>query len=69
MRRNAATPSLSSIGREVLARQGLKFFYHVHGSSFSRTARARCSIVDGETNPDVHYQMDVLWIVFPGQDP
>ena len=55
----------------VLAKQGIQFFYHVHGFEFE--AHAGGTLLDlmmKETNPKfVSYQMDVLWIVFPGQDP
>jgi sugar phosphate isomerase/epimerase len=56
---------------EALAQQGLRFFYHVHGYEFQ--PRANGTLLDlmmAETKPDyVHYQMDVFWIVHPGQDP
>jgi len=56
---------------EVLAGHGLKFFYHVHGFEFQpHGAGTLLDLLMAETNPKfVHYQMDVLWIVFPGQDP
>src|SRR5437016_3985215 len=56
---------------EALAKHGLKFFYHTHGYEFQ--PRDRGTLFDlllAETNPKyVHYQMDVFWIVHPGQDP
>jgi sugar phosphate isomerase/epimerase len=56
---------------EVLAKHGLKFFYHVHGYEFQPTAQGTLfDLLMTETNPKfVHYQMDIFWIVFPGQDP
>ncbi len=56
---------------ETLAKHGLKFFYHTHGYEFQ--PRGNGTLFDlllAETNPKyVHYQMDVFWIVHPGQDP
>jgi sugar phosphate isomerase/epimerase len=56
---------------EILAQQGIKFFYHVHGFEFQPHAQGTLlDLLMAETNrKTVHYQMDVLWIVFPGQDP
>jgi sugar phosphate isomerase/epimerase len=56
---------------EVLAKHGIKFFYHVHGFEFQPHGQGTLlDLMMAETNPKfVHYQMDVLWIVFPGQDP
>jgi sugar phosphate isomerase/epimerase len=56
---------------EVLAKHGLTFFYHVHGYEFQPTANGTLfDLLMAETNPKyVHYQMDIFWIVFPGQDP
>ncbi len=56
---------------EVLAKEGIKFFYHVHGFEFQ--PRAQGTLLDllfAETNPQfVNYEMDVFWIAFPAQDP
>jgi len=56
---------------EVLAKEGIKFFYHVHGFEFQPHAQGTLlDLLFAETNPEyVNYQMDVFWIVFPGQDP
>ncbi len=56
---------------EVLARHGIKFFYHVHGFEFQPHGQGTLlDLLMAETKPNyVHYQMDVFWIVFPGQDP
>jgi len=56
---------------EALAKQGLKFFYHVHGYEFQPHGDGTLlDLMMAETNPKfVNYQMDVFWIVFPGQDP
>ncbi len=56
---------------EVLAAHGLKFFYHVHGYEFQPYADGTLfDVLMRETNPKfVNFQMDVFWIVHPGQDP
>ena len=56
---------------EALAKQGLKFFYHVHGYEFQPHGDGTLlDLMMTETNPKfVHYEMDIFWIVFPGQDP
>ncbi len=56
---------------QVLAKEGIKFFYHVHGFEFQPYAKGTLlDLLFAETNPEyVNYQMDVFWIVFPGQDP
>jgi sugar phosphate isomerase/epimerase len=56
---------------EVMARHGLKFFYHVHGFEFQPYQDGTLlDLLFKETNPKfVSYEMDIFWIVFPGQDP
>jgi sugar phosphate isomerase/epimerase len=56
---------------EVLAKHGLKFFYHVHGFEFQPHGQGTLlDLLFQETNPKyVNYEMDIFWIVFPGQDP
>jgi sugar phosphate isomerase/epimerase len=56
---------------EALAKQGLKFFYHVHGYEFQPYGDATLlDLLITQTNPkSVNYEMDIFWIVFPGQDP
>lgn len=56
---------------EVLAKHGIRFFYHVHGFEFQPHGQGTLlDLLMAETNPKrVSYQMDILWIVFPGQDP
>lgn len=56
---------------EALAKHGLKFFYHAHGYEFQpyQDGTLLDLLVTG-TNPKfVNFQMDVFWIVHPGQDP
>jgi sugar phosphate isomerase/epimerase len=56
---------------ETLARNDLKFYYHTHGYEFQPFGNGTLfDLLMTETNPKfVRYQMDVLWIVHPGQDP
>jgi sugar phosphate isomerase/epimerase len=56
---------------EVLARHGVIFFYHPHGYEFQPYKDGTLfDLMMKETNPKyVHFQMDVFWIVHPGQDP
>ncbi|HTL16320.1 MAG TPA: sugar phosphate isomerase/epimerase [Patescibacteria group bacterium] len=56
---------------EVMAKHGLKFFYHVHGFEFQPFGQGTLlDLLFQETNPKyVNYEMDIFWIVFPGQDP
>ena len=55
----------------ALQKEGIRFFYHVHGFEFQPHGDGTLlDLLMRETDPDsVHYQMDVFWIVFPGQDP
>jgi len=56
---------------EALAKRGLKFFYHTHGYEFLPYGEGTLfDLMMAETKPRfVHYEMDVFWIVHPGQDP
>lgn len=57
---------------ETLAKHGIKFFYHTHGYEFQPVAGGGTlfDLLLKETNPkNVAYEMDVFWIVHPGQDP
>lgn len=56
---------------ETLAQHGLKFFYHTHGYEFQPCGQgALLDLLITETNPKfVSYEMDIFWIVHPGQDP
>lgn len=56
---------------QVMAKHGLKFFYHVHGFEFQPFGQGTLlDLLFQETNPKfVNYEMDIFWIVFPGQDP
>jgi sugar phosphate isomerase/epimerase len=56
---------------EVMARHGLKFFYHVHGYEFQPHGKGTLfDLLMAETDPKrVSYEMDIFWVVFPNQDP
>jgi sugar phosphate isomerase/epimerase len=56
---------------EVMAKHGLKFFYHAHGYEFQPYEDGTLfDVMMRETNPKfVNFQMDVFWIVHAGQDP
>ena len=56
---------------EALAKHGLKFFYHTHGYEFLPYGQGTFfDLMMAETKPQfVHFEMDVFWIVHPGQDP
>ncbi len=56
---------------EVMAKHGLKFFYHVHGYEFQPYKDGTLlDLLIQETNPkQVSYEMDIFWVVFPNQDP
>jgi sugar phosphate isomerase/epimerase len=56
---------------EALAKHGLKFFYHTHGYEFQPHGEGTLfDLLMAETDPRfVSYEMDIFWIVHPGQDP
>jgi len=56
---------------EALAKSGVKFFYHTHGYEFQPFGQGTLfDLLLSETKPNfVSYQMDIFWIVHPGQDP
>lgn len=56
---------------ETLAKHGIKFFYHTHGYEFQPYKDGTLfDLLMAETKPEaVRFEMDVFWIVHPGQDP
>ena len=56
---------------EVLARHGLRFFYHLHGYEFAPHGEGTLfDLLVRETRPDrVFFQMDIFWAAHAGQDP
>jgi sugar phosphate isomerase/epimerase len=55
----------------ALAKEGIKFYYHNHGYEFAPFGQGTLfDLLMAETDPKtVFYQMDVMWTVFPAQDP
>jgi sugar phosphate isomerase/epimerase len=55
----------------ALAKEGIKFYYHNHGYEFVPHGQGTLfDLLVAETDPKtVFFQMDVLWTLFPGQDP
>lgn len=55
----------------ALAKHGLRFFYHTHGYEFQpyKDETLFDVLVKGTDPKVVTFEMDVFWIVFPGQDP
>lgn len=56
---------------EVLAKHGIKFFYHCHGFEFRPHGDGTfMDMLMKECNPKfVRFEMDVFWVVHPGHDP
>jgi sugar phosphate isomerase/epimerase len=56
---------------EVLSKHGIQFFYHTHGYEFQPAgAGTLFDLLMKDTDPKkVQFEMDVFWIVHPGQDP
>jgi len=56
---------------EVLAKHGIKFYYHNHGYEFVPFEDGTLfDLLVKETKPGlVYFEMDVMWTLFPGQDP
>lgn len=56
---------------ELAALQGIKFFYHTHGYEYQPYGDGTLfDLLMAKTNPKfVFLELDLLWTVFPGQDP
>lgn len=56
---------------KLLKEQGLQFFYHNHGFEFQPYKDGTLfDLLVQKTDPDlVKFEMDVLWVIHPGQDP
>jgi sugar phosphate isomerase/epimerase len=50
---------------------GIRFFYHLHGFEFGKHGDGTLAdlLISGSDPDLVSFQMDVLWVYFPGQDP
>jgi sugar phosphate isomerase/epimerase len=66
----AAAEVFNRVG-EALAKVGVTFFYHCHGYEFQpHSSGTLFDLLMTETKPEfVSFEMDVLWVVFPGQNP
>ena len=67
----ASAADFNRWGRAARA-QGLQFFYHTHGFEFQPTPDGGTvfDVLMRETDPAlVQFQMDVMWVAMPGQDP
>ena len=55
----------------ALAKKGMKFYYHNHGYEFVKHGDGTLfDVLAAATDPKtVFFQMDVMWTVFPAQDP
>lgn len=56
---------------ELGAKEGIRVFYHAHGFEFQpHGAGTLMDLLITGTDPKlVSFEMDVLWVVFPGHDP
>lgn len=56
---------------QKLAAHGIRFMYHIHGYEFQPADKGTLfDLMVQQTNPEfVTFQMDVFWVVHPGQDP
>lgn len=56
---------------KILSQRGIQFFYHPHGYEFKPFEDGTLFdlLVKGTHPQDVHFQMDIYWIVHAGQDP
>lgn len=56
---------------ELLAQQGIKLYCHNHGYEFVPYGDGTLfDLLMSETKPEfLSFEMDVTWVVFPGQDP
>lgn len=68
-----AAKVLNEAGK-VFRDQGLRCFYHCHGFEFrpdsGGAGKMAMDVLIQETDPAlVSFQMDVMWVQFPGQDP
>lgn len=55
----------------VLARHGVRFFYHIHGYEFQPCPGGTLfdRLVEQTDRKTVAFEMDIFWVAFPGQDP
>jgi sugar phosphate isomerase/epimerase len=61
----------NTIGKR-LKEKGIQFYYHNHGYEFQsyKNGETLFDLLVQKTDPDlVKFEMDVMWTIFPGQDP
>lgn len=66
-----AVEDFNRIGKELKEVYGLSFCYHNHGYEFSNYENGTLyDYIVQHTDPKyVHFELDILWAAFPGQDP
>ena len=61
----------NTAGKKLKA-HGIQFFYHNHGFEFHpyKDGKTLFDLLVEKTDPElVKFEMDVMWTIFPGQDP
>ncbi len=60
-----------STAGEILKKEGIKFFYHIHGYEFVPSPEGTLfDLMVQKTNPDFcNFQMDIYWTFHGGQNP
>lgn len=66
-----AVETFNRIGKQLKDEFGLTFCYHNHGYEFETYEKGTLfDYIVQNTNPQyVSFELDILWTVFPGQDP
>jgi sugar phosphate isomerase/epimerase len=56
---------------DACAKQGIEFFYHVHGYEFQPSGGGTLmdDLIKACDPKKVSFQLDTTWVFFPGQDP
>lgn len=56
---------------EVLKKEGIQFYYHIHGYEFHKHGEGTLFdlLMELTDKENVAYQLDTLWAVLPAQDP
>ncbi len=56
---------------EVLAKDGIQFFYHCHGYEFQpyKNGTLFDLLAERTDKKNVAFEMDIYWVIHPGQDP
>ncbi len=66
-----AVETFNRVGKQLKDEFGLTFCYHNHGYEFEKHEQGTLfDYIVQHTNPQyVSFELDILWTVFPGQDP